>query len=45
MFSHNAGEAMIETVSPVMDEAQHHAQQDLEGRMGATDSEADGEYN
>ena len=45
MFSRNTGGAMIETVSHVMDEAQCHAQQELEGRMGETDGEADGEYN
>ena len=40
-----AGGAMIETGSRVTDEAQYHAQQELEGRMGETDSEADGVYN
>ena len=36
---------MIETVSHVMDEAQHYAQQEIEGRMSETDSETDGEYD
>ena len=31
-----AGGAMIETGSRVTDEAQYHAQQELEGRMGET---------
>jgi hypothetical protein len=40
-YSRNAGAVTIEATSRVTDEAQLRAQQELEGRTGKTDSEAD----
>ena len=40
IFSHNAGATTIESTSHVTDDAQVHAQKELEGCTGETDSEA-----
>jgi hypothetical protein len=40
-YSHNAGAVIIEVTSRITEEAQLRAQQELEGRTGETDSEAD----
>ena len=40
-YSHNAEAVILEATSHVTDEAQLHAQQELEERTGKTDSEAD----
>jgi hypothetical protein len=40
-YSRNAGAVIIEVTSRVTEEAQLRAQQELEGRTGETDSEAD----
>jgi hypothetical protein len=41
VYSHNAGAVAIEATSCITNEAQLRAQQELEGRTGETDSEAD----
>jgi hypothetical protein len=41
--SHSAGALNIETTSRVSNDAKLHAQQELEGRTGDTDSEAEAE--
>ena len=41
IFSRNAGATTVESTSRVTDDAQVHAQKELEGRTGETDSEAE----
>ena len=41
VYSHNAGAVAIEATSHITNEAQLRTQQELEGRTGETDSEAD----
>jgi len=41
VYSRNAGAVAIEAMSRITNEAQLRAQQELEGRTGETDSEAD----
>jgi hypothetical protein len=40
--SHNASATPLETKPRMIDEAKAHAKKELEGRMGDTDSEAEG---
>jgi hypothetical protein len=41
VYSRNTGAVVIEATSHITNEAQLRAQQELEGRTGETDSEAD----